>query len=114
MCWKYQWAHAIDKCEKAIAHIEYAHKKLIKRRERNQKAIQTDATKKLIAKNTKGIKECEVAIQSLRQTQDLLFRMVHEYGISHVTYQRHAPDKLKRVYKYMGKYYIEGKEKDLI
>lgn len=109
MCWKYEWAHAIKKMQGAIEHIEYAHEKLIRRRERNEKAMKRSPSKyteRLIVKNNKGIKECELAMTTLKETQDLLFQMIHEYGISH-TNPTHSPSKIKRTYKYMGNYYLK-------
>ena len=112
MCWKYEWSHAIKKMQQAIEHISYARGKLIRRRERNEKSyknVPSDRTKARIGKNNKGIMECELAMANLKETQDLLFQMVHEYGISH-TNPKHTPNKIKRMYKYMGNYYRPGME----
>lgn len=113
MCWKQEWAHAINNLQHAIKHVERAKGKLIKRKERNEAALKKKRadryeTKKILARittNNQGIAQCEHVIHDLKEWQDVLFKMVHEYGISH-------SDNPKRVYKLMGKYPYAEKLKE--
>ncbi len=105
MCWKQEWAHAINNLQHGIEHVEKAKGKLIKRRERNEANLKKKWTdryegKKIearIEKNRRGQTQCESIIADLKDWQDQLFRMIYEYGITH-------SDDPKRVYKLMGKY----------
>ena len=110
MCWKQEWAMAINNLNGAIAHVERARAKLQKRLERNEANLQRMRQNKkcnypsmlepvqlLIRKNEQGMAECEQVIGALRQKQDQLFQMVHTYGIKH-------SDNPQRVYRLMGKY----------
>lgn len=105
MCWKQEWAHAINNLQHAIEHVGKARDKLIKRRERNEAALkkkQADRYEKekiqaRIDKNRMGQQQCEKIIADLQESQDQLFMMIHKHGISH-------SDDPKRVYKLMGKY----------
>lgn len=112
MCWKQEWAMAINDLEHAKEHVLRAQGKLRKRLARNKIALHRLSTSRkycgsgslapvqqLIEKNRAGIEECEQVIAELRVRQDQLFRMVHVYGIKH----SEAP---QRVYKLMGKYKI--------
>lgn len=113
MCWKQEWAHAINNLQKAIEHVERAKSKLIKRRERNEAALQkkwADRYEKekiyaRIDKNRMGQQQCENIIADLKDWQDQLFIMIHKYGISH-------SDDPKRVYKLMGLYPFDDKLKE--
>jgi len=110
MCWKYEWAMAINNIGRAIEHIERAQKKLEARLGRNQKNLerlqsnprynyptQLGPVKELINKNSDGINKCKDMISTLKQQQDLLFRMVHTYAIKH-------KEPSQTVYELMGKY----------
>lgn len=106
MCWKQEWAHTINNMQKAIEHIEKAQDKLNKRKQRNEAALEKvcgkdkfeeNKIRERFLKNTAGIEECKGIISNLKEIQDQLYRMIHEYGISH-------SDDPKRVYKLMGKY----------
>jgi len=106
MCWKQEWAHAINNIQKAIEHIERARDKLEKRKQKNRAALEKVRGKDKfeenkiwdrLLKNIAGIEECGEIISNLKEKQAQLYRMVHEYGISH-------SDDPKRVYKLMGKY----------
>ncbi len=96
MCWKYEWAHAIDKIERAIKHVEKARDKMIFRRKRSN-------VEKIKIKYQRAEDECNAVITSLREQQKIAFEMIHEYGISH-TSKNHTPESLPRVYKLMGDY----------
>uniref|UniRef100_A0A6M3XG89 Uncharacterized protein n=1 Tax=viral metagenome TaxID=1070528 RepID=A0A6M3XG89_9ZZZZ len=113
MCWKQEWAQAISNLQKAIEHVEKARGKLIKRRERNEANLKKKGAdryekKKIearIEKNQRGQEQCEKIIADLKDWQDQLFRMIHEYGIT-------RSDNPKTVYKLMGKYPVAEKLKE--
>lgn len=113
MCWKQEWAQAISNLQKAIEHVEKARGKLIKRRERNEASLkkkwadryEKNKIEARIEKNRRGQEQCEKIIADLKDWQDQLFRMIHEYGITH-------SDDPKRVYKLMGKYPVAEKLKE--
>jgi len=96
MCWKYEWAYAINRMQRAIKHVETARNKMIFRRERS-------SNPKIIEKYGKAEQECNAVIASLKEQQAKAFKMIHEYGISH-TSKNHTPESLPRVYKLMGDY----------
>jgi len=110
MCWKQEWAIAINNLNHAIMHVERAKAKLQKRLERNETNLRRLSQSKkynclamlapvqaLIQKNRAGIQECEYLIADLKARQDQLFCMVHVYGIKH-------SENPQRVYELMGKY----------
>lgn len=114
MCWKQEWASAINNLQHSIEHIERAQDKLEKRKERNEAALKkkykTDfyeetKIKARITKNNAGVEQCKGIITELKKRQDQLFIMIHEYGIS-------KSDDPKRVYKLMGKYPFTEKLKE--
>lgn len=113
MCWKQEWAHAINNMQKAIEHVEKAHDKLNKRLERNEVNLEKcigdkfeiKKIKKRIEKNTEAIEGCKQIIESLKINQNLLFMMIHLFGISH-------SEDPKRVYKLMGNYPFAEKLKE--
>jgi hypothetical protein len=119
MCWKQEWAMAINNLEHAVGHIQRARVKLEKRLERNKKCLEKlkdnprfrnrfgqpyekilAPTEKKIAHNSAGIEECTRLIETLKTSQDHLFRMIHKYGI------KHSEDP-QRVYQLMGKWAIQ-------
>lgn len=111
MCWKQEWAMAINNLQHAIEHIEKAQIKLDKRKQRNEATIkrlegytkryydkfEVKKAEKRLMKNSEGIEECRQVIAALKEEQDELFQMVHKFGISKSTHP-------KRVYALMGKY----------
>jgi len=110
MCWKDEWAKAINNINNAIEHIEYAQKKLEARLTRNMKNLERikrnpkynyppvlAPIEARIEKNTDGIRNCREIISELRQRQALLFCMIHTIGI-----KRQGAS--SRVYKLMGNY----------
>jgi len=112
MCWKQEWAMAINNLNRAAIHVMLAKAKLQKRLKRNEATFQrlSESKKynypkilapiqKLIEKNRAGIQECEQVIADLKVRQDQLFRMIHVYGIKH----SEAP---QRVYRLMGNYQL--------
>jgi len=112
MCWKQEWAMAINNLNRAAVHVMLAKAKLEKRLQRNEANLQRLRGNKkynyppmlapvqaLIEKNRAGIQECEQVIAELKVRQDQLFRMIHVYGIKH----SEAP---QRVYELMGNYQL--------
>lgn len=112
MCWKHEWAMAINNLERAKDHIRKARERLIHRKQRNLKNFERMKSNKkfnypkmlapvtaLITKNQQGIDECDEIIEVLHKQQDQLFAMVHIYGIKRAG----TP---KRVYELMGNYPI--------
>lgn len=111
MCWKHEWAMAINKLESAIGHVERGKAKLEKRLARNRCCLERMSRHRkacpsflapvqlLIEKNSAGIEECNRVIADLKVRQDQLFRMVHVYGIKRA-------GNPKRVYELMGKYKV--------
>ena len=111
MCWKQEWASAINNLQTAITHIERAEKKLLKRRLRNEKRLEhlkkydkehyypyeINSIKALIKKNSAGEQDCKEIIKILKKQQNKLFKMIKVYGISH-------SKNPKRVYRLMGKF----------
>jgi hypothetical protein len=112
MCWKQEWAMAINNLERAIEHVAKAETKLHIRHARNKMALyHLSASKKhcgpaslapveaLKEKNRLGIEECERVIADLRSRQDQLFGMINVYGIR-------LSENPKRVYALMGNYHV--------
>lgn len=112
MCWKHEWAMAINNLNSAIAHVQKAQERLQNRLVKNRKHLERMKSSKkynypkmlaavevLIEKNLRGIEECGQLIADLKARQDQLFRMVHIYGIK----RSETP---QRVYELMGKYQI--------
>jgi prefoldin subunit 5 len=94
MCWKDEWAKAINNINNAIEHIDYAQKKLETRLARNIKNLERiknnpkfnyppmlAPVEALIKKNTNGIENCKETISELKSRQALLFCMIHTLGI---------------------------------
>jgi len=110
MCWKHEWAMAINNLNSAIGHVQKAQERLQNRLVRNEKNLERMKSSKkynypkmlapvevLIEKNQRAIKECGQLIADFRARQGQLFRMVHVYGIKH-------SENPQRVYELMGKY----------
>jgi hypothetical protein len=114
MCWKHEWAMAINNLQHAIEHTEKARNKLIKRLERNEKFLQRLKQSKnnsgpgslapvhqCIEKNQAGIGECAQIIAELRIRQHQLYRLIQVYGIK----LSKDPQKVKQL---MGRYVPKG------
>ena len=110
MCWKHEWAMAINNLNRAIVHVQRAQVRLQNRLVRNKKNLEKMRSNKkhnypkmlapveaLIEKNQRGIKECIQLIADFKETRTQLFRMVHEYGIK----RKGTP---QRVYDLMGQF----------
>jgi len=110
LCWKHEWAMAINNLERAIRHIEKAKASLEKRLERNKRNLEKhkqskkwnypsllEPIKNLIEKNRRAIAQCDVIIEILKLRQHELYYMIKKYGINRKT----SSARLKRL---MGKY----------
>jgi len=110
MCWKQEWAMAINNLERAKEHIAKARAKLQARKARNEKNLEMLRRSKkhnypselqpveaLIARNEKGIWECEHICCDLEARQDQLYRMIKVYGIK-------RSENPERVRQLMGTY----------
>jgi len=110
MCWKHEWAMAINNLEHAKDHVKHALVKLQKRKDRNERHLERLRRSKkhnypsqlwpvrtLISKNAEGIKECEQILRDLEARQNKLYRMIQTYGIKH-------SGNPERVRQLMGKY----------
>lgn len=95
MCWKQEWASAINTINWTIIHIERAQAKLHKRAEEKKKTIEKlrlksdkwslrekEKVKELMEKNLHGVFECKILIDVLRGHQEMLKHMIEDYGIS--------------------------------
>lgn len=109
MCWKHEWAKAINNLNRAERQIAYGRDRLEKRLLRNEKNLRSKQQSKKhnypcelkpvqarINRNKAGISTCNDLIDMLKAMQDRLFVMVHAHGISKGNSQR--------VYRLMGKY----------
>jgi hypothetical protein len=111
MCWKQEWAMAINNLQHAIEHVAKARDKLVKRLGRNEKHFDHLMGSKKhrgdkaalaevqghIQKNRRGIADCDLVMSGLRTKQDLLFAMIQVYGLN-------RSENPKRVKQLMGKY----------
>jgi len=111
MCWKDEWARAINNLNSAVTHVEYAEKKLEARLARNQKHLKRlkedkkynyppvlAPVQERIKKNMVAIEDCKMVIKEFRARQAQLFCMVHTFGITRSETQP------QRVYDLMGNY----------
>ena len=102
MCWKHEWAMAINNLQWAIKHIDRAKSSLKKRLERNKKNLERHGGKDkqieaLIQKNQTAIECCNQLQKLLRHCQDQLYRMIQIYGIK-------RKESSKRLRRLMGDY----------
>lgn len=94
MCWKEEWAYAIEKISKAIAHIENAKKKLKKRWQKAAQRLQKQSQdpkhnqpselakiREIMNKHTMAIIECEHLIAALKKHQATLRLLIEKHGI---------------------------------
>jgi len=95
MCWKQEWASAINNINWTIIHIERAQAKLQKRLARNEQHLEYQMRQKgykdkqalaeiqgLIQKNRKAFNDCKALIDVLRGHQKMLENMIAQYGIN--------------------------------
>lgn len=95
MCWKEEWAFAIDFINKAIAHVEKAEKKIQDRRIRAQRwYVRLSMDKKhgtpselakvqtIIKKWAEAEQECYNVIERLRCEQRVLRDLIENYGFN--------------------------------
>jgi len=123
MCWKDEWAKAINNLNSVITHVEYAQKKLEARLARNQKHLsRLKGDKKYnyplvlapveerILRNTEAIENCKSMVSEFRESQGLLYCMVHTIGITRSKMSKMSMTQPQRVYNLMGNY--PGKKVD--
>ena len=95
MCWKQEWASAINNINWTIIHIERAQAKLRKRQIRNEATMgklyakgdkwsmkEFEKVGELVKKNAEGEKECKILVDVLRGHQKMLQIMIERYGIT--------------------------------
>jgi hypothetical protein len=94
MCWKQEWASAINNINWTIIHIERAEAKLQKRLARNEQHLEYQMQleykdkqalgeiQSLIQKNRKALSDCNNLVTLLRGHQEMLKSMIEEYGIN--------------------------------
>lgn len=97
MCWKQEWAGAINNLNWAIIHVKRAQIKLQKRKLRNEKFLRhlkrsksksqklITETQELLIKNSAGERECKSVITTLQLIQKELKVMIETYGIKHAS-----------------------------
>lgn len=98
MCWKQEWASAINNINWGIIHVKRAQIKLQKRALRNDKFLRylsqnkhksspkmIAEVQKLLEKNRDGAFKSALAIATLRDIQAELKNMIKTYGISHTS-----------------------------
>lgn len=94
MCWKYEWARAVNNLNYAITHVERARAKIHKRLLRNEKTLRKMSQSKrynypcylepvqtLIEKNREAEEQCKQIIADFIKRQDQLRHMIEVYGI---------------------------------
>lgn len=94
MCWKQEWASAINNINWTIIHIERAQAKLQKRLARNEQHLEYQMQREhkdkqalaqiqgLIQKNRKAFNDCKALSDVLRGHQKMLQNMIEVYGIN--------------------------------
>ena len=110
MCWKHEWAKAINNLNRAITFVERAQKSLEERLARNRRHLNRLRENKKynypanilpveerIKKNQNGIEECKQIIADLKERQSQLYCLIHTIGISH-------GETSQTVYELMGNY----------
>ncbi len=109
MCWKYEWAKAVNNLNHAIVHVERARKKIHKRLLRNEKTLKTlnkskehsgpkslAPVKALIEKNRDAELQCKLMIADFRGEQKQLRHMINTYGIKRFSKKSRMAEKLMR------------------
>jgi hypothetical protein len=110
MCWKQEWAMAINNLQHAQVHIARAQRKLQLRLHRNLQNLmrlqvdkkhnypsEIDPVKALITRNDLGIAACDQLLDTLQAKQDELYHLIKVHGINH-------SENPQRVRQLMGKY----------
>lgn len=109
MCWKYEWASAVNNLNSAIIHVERARRKIHKRLLRNEKTLKKlseskkyncpahlDPVKALIEKNREAENKCRQVIADFRERQKQLRRMINTYGIKLFSKKSRMAERLMR------------------
>ena len=92
MCWKQEWASAINNLTRAMVRIDRAKKKLEARAHerrltkaralgKDRSDIARDADEKL-KKNLDGIRQCDQLLDSLKEDRSAVLDLILEYGIA--------------------------------
>jgi len=109
MCWKFEWARAVNNLSYAITHVERARRKIHKRLLRNQRTLRVYKNSKkynypgcfapveaLIKKNSEAELKCKLLISEFRDLQKELRRMIKTYGIKMVSKKSRVAERLMR------------------
>lgn len=109
MCWKYEWAKAVNNLNNAIIHVERARRKIHARLLRNQKQLRMlKGSKKynypgclapveaLVRKNTEAELKCRLLIDLFRSHQKELRLMIKAYGIKMLSKKSRMAEKLMK------------------
>lgn len=105
MCWKYEWAMAVNNLNHAIIHMKRARRKIHARLLRNERHLkkleklnytsQFPRVKELIEKNREGERQCRQLIADFKKKQDHLRRLLNTYGIKRSKKSRMAEKLMK-------------------
>ena len=109
MCWKYEWAMAVNNLNNAITHVERARRKIHRRLLRNERTLRKfrsskkynypgciEPVQKLIEKNREAELKCRLLIDLLRGHQRGLRWMINKYGIKMFSKKSRVAEKLMR------------------
>jgi len=90
MCWKYEWAKAINNVSNAIIHVERAKRKIHARKLRHKRTLKKLSKSKynyparvkaLINKNRDAEQRCIILIEDFEEAQKQLRHLIDTYGI---------------------------------
>lgn len=92
MCWKQEWASAINNMTRAMVRIDRAKKKLearatercstiVRARKKGRDDIVKVAEEKL-DKTMRGIATCDLVLDSIKEDRYTVMQMINEYGIA--------------------------------
>lgn len=89
MCWKNEWAMAINNLNWAVIHVGRALVKLEKRRDRNRRTVAkindrytVSVVMETLSKHETAIARCKALAQTLKDSQTELDFLIKTYGIS--------------------------------
>jgi len=123
MCWKQEWASAINNINWTIIHIERAQAKLQKRLANNERHLEYQMQREykdkqalaeiqgLIQKNRKAFNDCKALIDVLRGHQKMLENMIAQYGISKKSESARLKLLMSGARKVKGKPWVDKREK---
>lgn len=109
MCWKYEWAMAVNNLNYAIIHVERARRKIHKRLLRNERTLKKLSrsekyhctkslapVKALIEKNRVAELKCKLMIDEFKKLQKELRSMIKTYGIKMFSKKSRMAEKLMK------------------